>query len=1187
MSYLNSLPEIESIEISMPVHALLETSTTNIEAAKSWQHPDAVNSPFTGEGIIIGIIDTGVDYTHQDFGACTAINSGGNCRVIGGYDFVNDDPDPIDDAFHGTHVAGIAAGNGRLMGVAPKASLYAYKVLNSQGIGYSDNVIAAIDASIDPNNDDDFSDHLDVISLSLGGPGNPDDAQSTAIDNAVNIGVVAVIAAGNSGPLPQTIRSPGTARNAITVGASCQPAQIGVNSYCNDSIASFSSRGPIIWNNETILKPEIVAPGVSICSSQLGDFLQERECVDDKHITLSGTSMATPHVAGTAALLLQKNPSLTPAQVKQSLQDFAVPFGDATVDEQGSGLIKVYPMLDIQPAFHSVEPNIILSIAPSNSINNASSFFTLTPDSGSQTVQLTASLPSGISGNFSQSQINLTNPQQITLNLSVDNLVVAGGKVHYASILAQSAGYHIVLPLNIVVGDRVSINPNSIDFDVFPPNNSSWASSKQITIINNISNLSQQFTLTTNCCQKFDANERFQQNIWPAGLTFNVPSTVSLAGGASNVFTFAAQANTSIPNAIYKGEFVLSSPLQEFRIPFKITKFYSLNMTFDAQPEFVIVYQGNTGTNYVGSRYFPEGSGTAYISSPTEADILVTTSISSNPNIAAFNFRENVDLSSGSANEVINNSQHVFDFSFNFKDKNNNPITPNTMVLTLHKESAGFYFGSGGTAEFWVDNASTDFRFDWGAMYFTNEKSTYNFSGFKRGINSNTIISNSPLDLETIAVKPKSAINPSAKFGRNVFAKGLGVYMDSGFTPSQIPNHTLYQQNADSGARAGINFSYYTDFGDPSINDLRSFDIITQANDSFNAYNDSDGDFIKLSGIGNQRFIGLMPMIWIGKGKLEFPQSSSASINFDTPNAIQFYSFVSQSMDYFHSEPSPYTVFRNGLQSGNGTLFGGTLTIPAFNDIDVPLGSSDADYLIQISKQYSIDGVNYNAVAEISGQALRGMQPKPFPSMNSLELFSSDWQNNFFQTDRVDLTKQNKLKATFDYSSTGPLEFAYLEAFDGTSWIQQNATLDLANGTFESIIAVPNSGNILKLRLTAFTTDIVTLTYTFEVPIINVPTASSLSYIKVDDYHFIIVASRNLNLNVNPEQNIKLFSENGQEQLQTAVDPLPSQYSSWSGKAIAWHHEEQGYGDYYALFTGIKDSQQIVFPDSGARFTIR
>ena len=265
-----------------------------------------------------------------------------NSKVIGGYDFISNDDDPMDDMGHGTHVAATAAGNGTLKGVAPDAKILAYKVLDSTGSGDSDTIIAGIERAVDPNNDADFSDRADVISMSLGGPGDPDDPLSSAIDNAVDAGVISVIAGGNWGPGMHTIASPGTARKAITVAASDK----------NDAIADFSSRGPVIWtdtNGKTqyLYKPDIAAPGVSICAAQSSQDQMwgwynadgvDIHCKDDKHIAISGTSMATPHVAGLAALLKQKCPDASPEKIKLMIIGSSKKISDNSL-ESGYGRI--------------------------------------------------------------------------------------------------------------------------------------------------------------------------------------------------------------------------------------------------------------------------------------------------------------------------------------------------------------------------------------------------------------------------------------------------------------------------------------------------------------------------------------------------------------------------------------------------------------------------------------------------------------------------------------------------------------------------------------------------------------------------------------------------------------------------------------------------------------------------------
>lgn len=372
-SLKNSIPEIVEIYPNYIFHATLYDSIPLINADDVWIVADSSGQLITGKNISVAVIDTGVDYTHTDLGGCLGLG----CKVVDGYDFVHDNPDPMDDHGHGTHVAATVAGDGILRGVAPDAQIYAYKVLNSLGAGTQGNIISGIERAVDPNNDGDFSDHLDIISMSLGGLGTPDDPTSVAIDNAVDAGVVAVIAAGNSGPDGNTycrsgldpsgnsysICSPGTARKAITVAAS--------NKF--DEIAGFSSRGPVDASEGDLIKPDITAPGVSICAAQWENAWQTSECIDDMHTSISGTSMATPHVAGLVALILQSEPNLTPMEIKTRLQNTAIDIGE-NVFTQGSGRIN---------AFNSVNTSSNLGLtAILDQIGNANQTINLTGETG-------------------------------------------------------------------------------------------------------------------------------------------------------------------------------------------------------------------------------------------------------------------------------------------------------------------------------------------------------------------------------------------------------------------------------------------------------------------------------------------------------------------------------------------------------------------------------------------------------------------------------------------------------------------------------------------------------------------------------------------------------------------------------------------------------------------------------------
>ncbi len=560
---------------------LLSDSLPMIGATDAWKMQDSSGRNITGKGVKIALIDTGVDYTHQDLGGCTAqeidgstitvsgadyslesehpytdnlnvswnitmpgyarvavhfsnisledgfdviyvrnssgdvvqeltgsladvwsyavagdtiylnlvsddsvtdwgfsvdgiingstdFSAAGCSKVISGYDFINDDNNPMDDYGHGTHCAAIAAGNGTLKGVAPDAKILAYKVCDSSGSCPEDEMIAGIDRAV--------YDGADVISMSIGGEGDVTDALSQSVDNAVDAGVVVVVAAGNSGPYNQSIECPGCARKAITVGAVYKPndavrnrnanltvlgsspknieskaftysaptgtegveaelldAGIGFASdysgknaagkiavieqmtgrisyhdqvdnaynagclgaiiydgideetvdestltldnlsavpavYVNKSngeylkeqadgsgqalmtvtvdpvlVADFSSRGPFgIYN-----KPDIVAPGVHICAARMGlEFADYTLCLDDKHVLLSGTSMATPHVAGAAALLLQKYPDWLPLEVKAALENTASDYGYSR-NVQGAGLVNISAALQL------------------------------------------------------------------------------------------------------------------------------------------------------------------------------------------------------------------------------------------------------------------------------------------------------------------------------------------------------------------------------------------------------------------------------------------------------------------------------------------------------------------------------------------------------------------------------------------------------------------------------------------------------------------------------------------------------------------------------------------------------------------------------------------------------------------------------------------------------------------------
>ena len=284
----------------LQTQAWLDRSVYQIGADALW----AFN--LTGAGVKIAILDTGIAAEHE-------MLSG---RVVATADFTGSYG--YDGHGHGTHVAGIAAGDGQYTGVAPGAQIYSGKVLNDQGYGQLSWLIEGLQWAIENN--------VDVISLSLGATysGSPEEQLNSPevrkIEEAVASGITVVVASGNCGNGCGSftgVTTPGIARDAITVGA--------VDRESN--WLPFSGGGTI----DNYIKPDVAAPGKDICSSIPGGYA-----------CWSGTSMATPHVAGAAVLLKQYDPSLSPGAVKAALEQSAIDLGEAGKDVRyGSGALNL------------------------------------------------------------------------------------------------------------------------------------------------------------------------------------------------------------------------------------------------------------------------------------------------------------------------------------------------------------------------------------------------------------------------------------------------------------------------------------------------------------------------------------------------------------------------------------------------------------------------------------------------------------------------------------------------------------------------------------------------------------------------------------------------------------------------------------------------------------------------------
>jgi subtilisin family serine protease len=294
----------------------LDHNLTQVGAPTAW------SAGLTGKGVRVAVLDTGIDTTHPDL-------AGG--KVVASADF-GESGNTTDHFGHGTHVASIVAGTGARAagarkGVAFGASLLNGKVLDDFGFGSDSGIIAGMEWAAKHK--------ARVVNMSLGGfPTDGTDPMSQAITRlTARYRTLFVVAAGNSGPGQQTVENPGVATAALTVGAV----------DAEDQLADFSGRGPRF--GDYAMKPDITAPGVDIIAARAaGTALGDP--VNQWYTRLTGTSMATPHVAGAAAIMAQRWPTWTPARIKAVLMGTADPNPDLGVYEQGGGRLDIGHAID-------------------------------------------------------------------------------------------------------------------------------------------------------------------------------------------------------------------------------------------------------------------------------------------------------------------------------------------------------------------------------------------------------------------------------------------------------------------------------------------------------------------------------------------------------------------------------------------------------------------------------------------------------------------------------------------------------------------------------------------------------------------------------------------------------------------------------------------------------------------------
>lgn len=305
------------VDVTPPSDEGLTYGLKKIRAEEAW------NMGFTGNGVVVGHLDTGVQANHPDLEG----------KIIAFKDMhASSSPISFDGQGHGTHTAGTIIGGsagGGPIGVAPGAKMIVGRIFNEAGVTTGTKLLRAMNWVCDPDGNAETDDGPDLISNSWGGPQESDQPGGDlweACQRWVDLGILPVFAAGNSGPFGK-VGTPGAYPHVLAVGST---------NWFN-WLSFFSSKGPAIWEGTEITKPDVCAPGSAIYSAKDGGG----------YVKLDGTSMACPHVAGVAALMLEANPNLTVPQMVDILRGTAKDLGTAGPDNKyGWGLVDCVAVIE-------------------------------------------------------------------------------------------------------------------------------------------------------------------------------------------------------------------------------------------------------------------------------------------------------------------------------------------------------------------------------------------------------------------------------------------------------------------------------------------------------------------------------------------------------------------------------------------------------------------------------------------------------------------------------------------------------------------------------------------------------------------------------------------------------------------------------------------------------------------------
>ncbi|MGU3443368.1 S8 family peptidase [Bacillus cereus] len=586
---LASLPEVKAVYPNL-TYKLHETSksTTNEEAPniggptigapEAWNLKDPSGKPLDGKGMKVAIIDSGVDYTHPDLKA----------NYIGGYDTVDEDSDPMDGNVHGTHVAGIIAGNGKIKGVAPNASILAYRVMNDGGTGTTDDIIQGIERAI--------QDGADVLNLSLGQDLNvPDQPVTLTLERTAKLGVTTVVSNGNDGPKPWSVDAPGNASSVISVGASTVSIpfptfQVAGSSKTYQGLPLSKSDFPI--GNDS--------PLVYVGYGNPSDYAKQ-DVKGKFALILQGTSSTLVKAeqakqAGALGVLLisnEKEINMMPEYF--SREHLAIPvmqLSNTNGEELKTLITKRKKNIKIG------QPKQTELIGNFSSRGPSQGSWLIKPDVVAPGVQITSTVPRG--GYESHNGTSMAAPQvagavtllrQMHPDWTTEQLKAAlannAKTLHDVNentypVMAQGSG---LINIPKAAQTNVLVKPNNVSFGLIKPNSGKVKLTQNVTL-QNLSSKKKSFSTRV---ELLDANTKTK-------VKASVPSSISIQPNSSTEKPFTITVDSSLPQGVYTGNVYVKEQgaKEEIRIPF----------TFSIDPK---DYKRIDGLEIINSTFSPNG----------------------------------------------------------------------------------------------------------------------------------------------------------------------------------------------------------------------------------------------------------------------------------------------------------------------------------------------------------------------------------------------------------------------------------------------------------------------------------------------------------------------------------------------------------------------------------------------------